>query len=107
LTPHLVGLSGGRQEARFSSLEDGEWDKAVARQLEHQAHIEAVFDRADACGELGDLELALGWLARADALSGGLSLTYRAQRSRWARELSELRMPVAGKRGPRPEPSTS
>jgi hypothetical protein len=61
-----------------------EWDERVAREVERQARIEATFDRADACERLGDFEHALEWLHRADALSGGLSPTYLAQRSRLA-----------------------
>jgi hypothetical protein len=61
-----------------------EWDECVAREVERQARIEATFDRADACERLGDFELALVWLHRADALSGGLSPTHLTQRSRLA-----------------------
>lgn len=61
-----------------------EWDERVAREVEHQARIEATFDRADACERLGDFEHALVWLHRADAPSGGLSPTYLARRSRLA-----------------------
>lgn len=61
-----------------------EWDERVAREVERQARIEATFDRADACERLGWFERALQWLHRADALSGGLSPTHLAQRSRLA-----------------------
>jgi hypothetical protein len=61
-----------------------EWDERVAREVQRQAHIEATFDRADVCERLGDFEHALEWLHRADALSGGLSPTCLAQRSRLA-----------------------
>jgi hypothetical protein len=59
-----------------------EWDERIAREVERQARIEATFDRADACERWGDFERALEWLHRADALSGGLSPTQLAQRSR-------------------------
>ncbi len=61
-----------------------EWDERVAREVERQAYIEVTFDRADACERLGDFKQALEWLHRADALSGGLSPTLLAQRSRLA-----------------------
>jgi hypothetical protein len=61
-----------------------EWNERVAREVERQARIEATFDRADACEQLGNFELALVWLQRADALSGGLSPTHLTQRSRLA-----------------------
>jgi hypothetical protein len=61
-----------------------EWDARVAREVERQTRIEAIYDRADACERLGKFEHALEWLHRADALSGGLSPTYIAQRSRLA-----------------------
>jgi hypothetical protein len=59
-----------------------EWDERVMREVAHQARIEAIFDRADACERLGKFEHALVWLHRADALSGGLSPTHLTQRSR-------------------------
>jgi hypothetical protein len=59
-----------------------EWDALVARVVAHQLRIEAAFDRADACERIGDFEHALGWLDRADAISGGLSPAYRARRAR-------------------------
>jgi hypothetical protein len=60
------------------------WSERVALEEDHQARIEAAFDRAEAYAALEDFERALKWLARADALSGGLSPAYRAQRARWA-----------------------
>jgi hypothetical protein len=64
------------------------WNERVALEQDHQARIEAAFDRADAYAAFGDFERALKWLARADALTGGLSPAYRAERAHWARELS-------------------
>lgn len=66
------------------SLKAQEWKLRVAREAVHQARIEAAFDRADAFDRLGDFALALEWLDTADALSGGLSPTYRAKRVRLA-----------------------
>jgi hypothetical protein len=62
-----------------------EWAQLVAREGGRQARIEAVFDRVDACESLGDLVRALEWLDEADALSGGLSASYRARRVRLQR----------------------
>lgn len=62
------------------------WDERVARDVRHQEVIEASFDRAEAYERLGDFELALEWLDRAAAVSGGLPAAYRAQRARWARD---------------------
>ena len=70
-----------------ASPDSKEWDRRVARESEHQARIEAAFDRADAFDRLGDLELALEWLDEADALSGGLTPSYRAKRLRLGREV--------------------
>lgn len=72
-----------------------EWDQRVAREVKHQARIEATYDRADACERLGDPEHALEWLARADALSGGLSPTCLAQRSRLAKAAHGTRRRLA------------
>ena len=72
-----------------------EWDECVAREVERQARIEATFDRADACERLGDFEHALVWLHRADALSGGLSPTQLAQRSRLANAAHSARRRLA------------
>lgn len=68
-----------------------EWNERVAREVERQAYIEATFDRADACERLGDFEQALEWLHRADALSGGLSPTLLAHRSRLANSAHRAR----------------
>jgi hypothetical protein len=78
-----------------------EWDERVAREVEHQARIEATFDRADACERLGDFEHALAWLHRADALSGGLSPTYLAKRARLANAAHSTRR-LPGDQGARP-----
>jgi hypothetical protein len=75
-----------------------EWDERVAREVEHQARIEATFDRADECERLGDFEHALVWLYRADALSGGLSPTYLTHRSRLANAAHSARRRPAIKR---------
>jgi hypothetical protein len=72
-----------------------EWDERVMREVAHQARIEAIFDRADACERLGDFEHALVWLHRADALSGGLSPTHLAQRSRLANAAHSARRRLA------------
>jgi hypothetical protein len=76
---------------RRDSTEAQEWDQRVAREVEHQARIEAAFDRADAFDRLGDVELALEWLDQADALSGGLTPGYRAKRFRLGRGVARRR----------------
>jgi hypothetical protein len=53
---------------RRELLETKMWDERVAREVEHQARIEAAFDRADAFDRLGHAERALEWRNRADAL---------------------------------------
>jgi hypothetical protein len=53
------------------SPETRRWDERVAREVEHQARIEAAFDRADALERLSDFEEALAWRARAEALIAG------------------------------------
>ena len=65
-----------------------EWDGLVAREVSHQARIEAAFDRVDACERLGDFGRALAWLERAEELAGGLPPAHGAQRARWARRLA-------------------
>jgi hypothetical protein len=72
-----------------------EWEERVAREVERQARIEAAFDRADACERLGEFERALQWLHRADALSGGLSPSQLAQRSRLANAAHRARRRLA------------
>jgi hypothetical protein len=72
-----------------------QWDERAAREVERQARIEATFDRADACERLGNFEHALEWLHRADALSGGLSPSYLAQRSRLANAAHSARRRLA------------
>jgi hypothetical protein len=62
------------------------WDEHVAREARHQARIDALFDRADACERAGDFERGLEWLRRADQLSGGLPPAYLALRAQWARD---------------------
>jgi hypothetical protein len=79
-----------------------DWDQCVAREVMHQARTEATFDRADACERLGDPEHALKWLARADALSGGLSQACLAQRSRLAKAAHSRRRRAIS----RPAPTT-
>jgi hypothetical protein len=76
---------------RRDSTEAQAWDQRVAREVEHQARIEAAFDRADAFDRLGDVELALEWLDEAGALSGGLTPTYRAKRLRLGRGVARRR----------------
>ena len=39
---------------RSDSLDAQEWDRRVAREVAHQARIEAAFDRADAFARVGD-----------------------------------------------------
>jgi hypothetical protein len=68
--------------SRSESPQAQEWDQRVAREAAHQARVEAAFDWADAFDRLGDAELALEWLDKADALSGGLTPTYREKRMR-------------------------
>lgn len=82
--------------SRLSSIrchpwETRAWDRRVAREVEHQARIEAAFDRTDAFDRLGDAELALEALEEASALSGGLTPTYRAKRLRLCREIAHHR----------------
>ncbi len=72
------------------------WDARVAREVRHQSRIEAAFDRVDACERLGDFRHALGWLDRADELSGGLSPAYRATRTQYAEKLARQRKPKLG-----------
>ena len=53
---------------RRELLEAKRWDERVAREVEHQARIEAAFDRADAFDRLGHAGRALEWRNRAGAL---------------------------------------
>jgi hypothetical protein len=73
------------------SAEAREWDRRIAREVAHQARIEDAFDRADALDQLGDVELALEWLDEADALSGGLTPTYRQKRVRLGWDVARAR----------------
>jgi hypothetical protein len=75
----------------WNPLAAQEWNARVAREVAHQARIEAAFDRADAFDRLGNLELALEWLDEADALSGGLTPAYRAKRLRLGWEVARSR----------------
>jgi hypothetical protein len=84
---------------RSDSPEAQEWDRRVAFEAEHQARIEAAFDRADAFDRLGDVELALDWLDQAGALSGGLTPAYRAKRLRLGREVARPRESPAQESG--------
>jgi hypothetical protein len=68
--------------SRSESPQAQEWDPRVAREVARQAGIEAAVGRADAFDRVGDAELALEWLDKADALSGGLTATYREKRLR-------------------------
>jgi hypothetical protein len=52
-------------------LDARHWDERVAREVEHQARIEAAFDRADAFERLGEAERASVWNDRARALIAG------------------------------------
>jgi hypothetical protein len=76
---------------RRDTPEAQQWDRRVAREADHQAPIEAAFDWADAFDRLGDIELALEWLDKPGALSGGLPPTYRAKRRRLGREVARPR----------------
>jgi hypothetical protein len=67
------------------------WDERVTIEARRQRLIEAAFDRADAYARLGEHRHALDWLDRADALSGGLSPTYRAARTRLTRRIAQAR----------------
>ena len=85
------------------SFDDHEWDGRVAREVRHQAVIEASFDRAEAYARVGDFEQALVWLDRAARLSGGLSGAYRAVRARWAVSTAVRLRPAGGdQNAPRP-----
>jgi hypothetical protein len=53
------------------SLVTKDWDERVAREVEHQARIEAAFDRADVFERLGRPERAQVWTHRAHALIAG------------------------------------
>jgi hypothetical protein len=75
----------------WRSTEAREWDRRVAREVDHQARIEAAFDRADAFDRLGAVQLALEWLDEASALSGGLTPSYRAKRLRLDRWVARRR----------------
>jgi hypothetical protein len=66
------------------------WDERVAREAEHQARIEAAFDRSDAFDRLGYPALALEWLDCAEALGGGLPPLYRAKRARLTQAIELL-----------------
>ena len=75
-------------EVPCESLAGREWDGRVAREVSHQARIEAAFDRAEGCERLGDFRCALEWLDRAEDLGGGLPPEYRARRARLAGQLT-------------------
>jgi tetratricopeptide (TPR) repeat protein len=77
-------------------IDDREWDERIAHEVRHQELIEASFDRAEAYERLGDFELALEWLDRAAALSGGLPAAYRARRVRCARAAAWRPRPAGG-----------
>src|SRR5215212_3156881 len=83
------------------SFDDREWDERVAREVRHQAVIEASFDRAEAYARVGDFEQALAWLDRAATLSGGLPPAYRARRARWALSTAVRLRPTRGDRNAR------
>ena len=72
---------------RSSSSAAEPWGELVTRQMQLHAGIEAALDRADACEQARDFELALYWLDLASTLGGGLSTSCSAQRARCAREL--------------------
>jgi hypothetical protein len=80
-----------RVSADASSLEPRLWDERVAIEVRRQRLIEAAFDRSDAYDRLGDDRHALGWLDRAEALSGGLSPAYRLVRTRLRRRIARAR----------------
>jgi hypothetical protein len=71
-----------------------DWDEKVAREARYEARIEAAFDQADAHAQVGNLELALGWLSEAEDLAGGLSDEYTALRKRWIASLAPLAVVV-------------
>jgi anti-sigma regulatory factor (Ser/Thr protein kinase) len=92
LPPTRARNPRGRRHDRVEVPRDSpagrEWDARVAREVSHQARIEAAFDRADECERLGDFRCALEWLGRAEDLCGGLPPEYRARRARWADQLT-------------------
>ena len=73
--------------ARSQSSPADPWSELVASQTKLQADIEGALDWADACERADAYELALEWLDRASALSGGLSPACHAQHARCARKL--------------------
>lgn len=74
---------------RSPSLVTDDWDVRVAQQVTLQTNIETALDCADAWDCAGDARRALEWLDRASMLSGGLSPSCLAQRSRLVRALRE------------------
>jgi hypothetical protein len=75
-------------EPRMSMSSPGASDWIhLQREVEHQARIEAAFDRADGYGRVGDFARALAALDEAGALSGGLPPSYRFERARLAGRL--------------------
>lgn len=72
------------------------WDERVAREVEHQARIEAAFDRADAFRRLGHFAREQHWLDTAERLSGGLAPAYLAQQAHAARELARQGLSATG-----------
>jgi hypothetical protein len=69
-------------------------DERIAREVRHEALIEAAFDRADAYARDGNLERALEWLSEAENLSGGLPDAYVDRRRTWITALSPLAVVV-------------
>jgi hypothetical protein len=70
------------------------WDTTVAREVRHEARIEAAFDEADAHALAGRLERALEALSEAEDLGGGLPNYYIALRKRWIASLAPLAVVV-------------
>ena len=70
------------------------WDTNVAREVRHEARIEAAFDQAEAHAGSGNLERALEWLSEAEDLCGGLPDAYIELRKRWIASLAPLAVVV-------------
>ena len=69
---------------------------AASDKAQHQALMQATFDRAEAYARLGDLGHAVEWLDRAARLNGDLPLSYQEKRARWDR--APLRPGLADRR---------
>jgi hypothetical protein len=66
----------------------------IAREIAHEARIEAAFDHAEAHADAGHFEQALEWLSEAEDLAGGLPIAYVQLRERWVASLAPLAVVV-------------